>query len=65
MTSAAWYLVVMQLHALPLQPSGADGAEAKATGQELQPDRGEQGRRLEGTTGSIAIPQLAAFLFHP
>lgn len=37
------HLIVMKLHTLPLQPSGAHCAEAKTAGQELQPDRGEQG----------------------
>lgn len=36
------HLVVMQLHALSFQPSSAHCAEAKATSQKLQPDRGEQ-----------------------
>jgi len=54
----------MQLHALPLQPSGADGAEAETACQELQPDGGEQGRGLEGAAGSIGVPRLAAFLLH-
>lgn len=54
----------MQLHALPLQPPGADRAEAETPGQELQPDGGEQGRGLEGAAGSVRHPGLAAFLLH-
>ena len=58
------HLVVMQLHTLSLQPSGAHGAEAKATGQELQPDRGEQRGRLEGPAGPVCAAGLAALLLH-
>ena len=58
------YLIVMQLHALSLQPSSAHGAEPKTTCQELQPDGGEQGGGLEGTAGSICAPGLAALLLH-
>lgn len=54
----------MKLHALPLQPSSAHCAEAKAAGQELQPDGGEQGGGLEGGGGAIGAPGLAAFLLH-
>lgn len=54
----------MELHALPFQPSGADGTEAKTTGQELQPDGGEQRGGLEGGAGSICVPGLAALLLH-
>lgn len=61
---AASYLVVMKLHALSLQPPGAHRAEAEATGQELQPDGGEQGGGLEGTAGSVRAPGLAAFFLH-
>lgn len=64
MSSLILYLVVMQLHALSLQPASAHCAKAKATSQELQPDRGEQGGGLEGTAGSICIPRLAALLLH-
>lgn len=60
----ASYLIMMQLHTLPLQPSGAHSAEAKTTSQELQPDGGEQGGGLEGTAGPICIPRLAALLLH-
>lgn len=54
----------MQLHALPLQPPGADGAKAETTGQELQPDGGEQGGRLEGAAETICVAGLAALLLH-
>lgn len=54
----------MELHALPFQPSGADGTEAKTTSQELQPDGGEQRGGLEGGAGSICVPGLAALLLH-
>lgn len=54
----------MQLHALPLQPPGADGAKAETTGQELQPDGGEQGGRLEGAAETICVAGLAAFFLH-
>lgn len=54
----------MQLHALSLQPSGAHGAEAEATRQELQPDGGEQGGGLEGPPWPLHAPQLAALLLH-
>lgn len=59
------HLVVMQLHALALQPSGTDGAEAETAGQELQPDGGEQGRGLEGGAQPVRGPGLlAALLLH-
>lgn len=62
---AASHLVVVELHALSLQPSGAHGAQAEAAGQELQPDRGEQGGGLEGTAaGSLCTARLASLLFH-
>lgn len=59
------YLVVVKLHALPLQPAGAHRAEAKAAGQELQPDRGEQRRGVEGAAGPLGAARLAALLLHP
>lgn len=59
------YLVVVKLHALPLQPAGAHRAEAKAAGQELQPDGGEQGRGVEGAAGPLGAARLAALLLHP
>lgn len=54
----------MELHTLSLQAASAHGAQTKATSQELQPDRGEQGGGLEGAAGAICIPRLAALLFH-
>lgn len=59
------YLIVMKLHALSLQPAGAHRAEAETTGQELQPDGGEQGGGLEGSAGPVCPPGLAALLLHP
>lgn len=57
-------LIVMKLHTLPLQPSGAHCAEAKTAGQELQPDGGEQGRGLERGGGAIGAPGLTSFFLH-
>ena len=54
----------MKLHTLFLQSSWADGAEAEAAGQELQPDGGEQGGGLKRTAGSISAAGLAALLLH-
>lgn len=59
------HLIVVKLHALPLQPAGAHRAEAKAASQELQPDRGEQGRRVKGAAGPLSAARLAALLLHP
>lgn len=58
------YLIVMKLHALSLQPAGAHRAEAETTGQELQPDGGEQGGGLEGGAGPVCTAGLAALLLH-
>lgn len=57
-------LIVVKLHALSLQPAGADRAEAETTGQELQPDGGEQGGGLKGGAGPVCTPGLAALLLH-
>lgn len=59
------HLVVMQLNALSPQPASAHGPKAETTSQELQPDGGEQGGGLEGATGTVCAPQLAALLLHP
>lgn len=58
------YLIVMELHALSLQPAGAHRSKAETTGQELQPDGGEQGGGLEGRAGPVRTPGLAALLLH-